>query len=347
MKISSLLLMALFTPAVLAQTQLTDSLRFSGFGSTSMTRSDQETPIFTKREIKNEWCFDCDTILGFQLDWDISTQLRSSVQVVKRPQDEFSSPELEWAFISYQVKNANIKLGRLRLPLFMMSEYYYVTQAYPWTRPPQDVYESILGITHYDGMSLDWTTWVTDDTQLRVAPFIALPHEQSYSAYGSKFSIETRYTYGISADLYRDDNSLRLSIMETNYTQTFELGETTKESPEIISLGWSHYFQDVHLLTEALFTKDLHANWYISIDKTWENWTPYLQYGQQRRIVSSESFLVGVQYSILTNLSINMEIQYIYGRDDPLNGHFIQIQDPTKGIETEVQLYTLGLSFTF
>lgn len=347
MKITTLILMALFTPIAFSQVQLNDSLQLSGFGSFSLARTNQDTPIFTKRMINNDWCFDCDTILGAQLDLDFSPQLRSSIQVVKRPQDDFSEPELEWAFISYQFNDFSIKLGRLRLPLFMMSEYYYVSHAYPWIRPPQDVYESILGITHYDGLSFGWDHWMTDDMQLHLSPFVTVPHEQHYNAYGLQLSIKSHYTFGLSADIYYDDNAIRLAYLKSIYTQTLYQGDKTDEEIDMISLGWSQYFKGFNLLIETVFTKELHSNWYISVDKTWDNWTPYCQYSQQRRAASSESLLCGVKYSLLANLSVNMEFQHIYGRKSALNGHFTQIQKPEDGIENEVQLYTLGLSFTF
>ena len=59
----------LFASNAFATIEVTDDLLFSAFGSTSITSSDNETPLYLNREITDDTCFDCDTTLGLQLDY--------------------------------------------------------------------------------------------------------------------------------------------------------------------------------------------------------------------------------------------------------------------------------------
>ena len=109
---NSLFFIAVSIPVqALATIELTEDLRLSGFGSTSITKSDNKTPLFTNRRITDETCYDCDTIFGLQLDYDFLESFTTSVQVVKRPQDDFSSPELEWAYVGYETESFDFKVG--------------------------------------------------------------------------------------------------------------------------------------------------------------------------------------------------------------------------------------------
>lgn len=101
----------------------------SGFGSTSIAWSNNATALYVNREISEDTSYDCDTVFGLQGDIKLTDDLNQSVQVVNRPQDDWSSPELEWAYLGYSFSDYNLRAGRLRLPLFLDAEYYYVGQA--------------------------------------------------------------------------------------------------------------------------------------------------------------------------------------------------------------------------
>ncbi|HCG6381696.1 TPA: sulfate ABC transporter permease, partial [Vibrio parahaemolyticus] len=105
----------------LATVELTDNLSLSGFGSIAWDQSDNETSLLVNRFIDDDSCFDCDTTFGLQLDYFYQA-FRASVQVVKRPQDHWSEPKVEWAYLAYTYNNVEIRGGRLRLPVFLISE---------------------------------------------------------------------------------------------------------------------------------------------------------------------------------------------------------------------------------
>ncbi|GAL16304.1 ABC-type sulfate transport system permease component [Vibrio astriarenae] len=161
-----------------AAIEITDNLSLSGFGSTSWATSDNSAPLLVNRYIDDSNCFDCDTTFGVQLDFYYDA-FKASAQVVKRPQDDWSSPELEWAYVGYEWGDLEFKGGRLRLPVFLASEYYYVGHAYTTARPPTEVYNSILGITAFNGLSMTWNTELNDELSLALTPFVGFKDENS------------------------------------------------------------------------------------------------------------------------------------------------------------------------
>ncbi|MBW3695961.1 sulfate ABC transporter permease [Vibrio sp. T187] len=347
MKKYFLLLLATISPVSLAAFQLTDDIRLSGFGTQTAVVTDQSIPVFYHSNFTDEWCYDCDTTLGVQLDWMMGGNFRSSVQVVKSPKNTYSDPDLEWAYVAYQYADTTTKIGRLRLPLFMVSEYYYVSEAYPWIRPPQDVYDSIFGLTYFDGISVDWNTWIGESLSLRVAPFFATPSTSTHERYGFSFDIEADKTLGFTADLNNEHGLIRMSYIHSSYVQDIHGGPKVNDQLNMFSIGGQYLWGNVNLMSEFVFSNELHSNWYFSMNYLFNEWTPYITYGQRRKLDDNESLIIGAKYSIIANLSAYLEWQHVWGREEPNSGHFSEPQNPLNGIETEVNVYSIGLSFTF
>lgn len=337
----------LYCHVSMAQLQLSQDITMSGFGTISASKSDNETPVLTHRDITDEWCFDCDTTLGFQLDWLVSSVLRTTLQVAKRPQDHFSDPELERAFIEYAVENTRIKVGRLRTPIFMMSEYYYVSNAYPWLRLPASVYGSSLGITHYDGVTVDFSYLLGEESLLSLSPFITLPREETYERHGQSFKLEVSHAVGIRSEFYYDENLLHFSYVNASAEQRFLTLPKVKHDVNITSLGISHYFDHFHFQSEATFAQDLTANWYAGLDYHLGAMTPYIQYMQSRRGIENNSYLLGFRYNWTDRVSSSVEWQRIEGEEKVISGHFTQPQDPRQSLASKVDLFSISLSFTF
>ncbi|NOH62458.1 sulfate ABC transporter permease [Vibrio sp. RE88] len=343
----SLLIVALLSPPALAQIPLSDELSLSGFGTFSAAKSDNNTPVFFGRDITDDWCFDCDSTLGLQLDWRITPELRSVLQVLKRPQDTFSSPTLERAFLEYSVSDHRIKAGRLRSPMFIMSEYYYVSSAYPWLRLPVDVYGGNLGITHFEGASAELNYELLGQFQLSLTPFYALADEEQYELYGRPFTLDIKNYYGLSADIYLEDSQLHLSYTDVEARQIYTGQPDVCFNLHLFSLGISHTIDDWHFQAETLLSNDLHASWYAGMDYRVANWTPYIQYGQTRKTKTSDSYLLGIRYDFTPQFNAVMEWQRIEGQKNVISGQFTLPQDPSETFASKVDLVSVGLSFTF
>ncbi len=330
-----------------AQFTLSDDLRVSGFGTFTAAKSDSITPVIDQRDLTNQWCYDCDSTLGVQFDWHISDHLRSALQILKRPQDHYSSPQLERAFIEYFNHGITLKAGRLRTPIFIISEYYYVSSAYPWLRLPNEVYNSFRGLTHYDGVVLDWSYESRSWGQWIVSPFYSIEREEKIEQYGQSFDISIKDSLGFSTNWFYEDHQLHLAYVHNDATQKLNNLFIKELKLDMVSLGFSSTFGQWHLQSELLLATHLYANWYASIDYTWQKFTPYITYGQSRRRIDSHSYLLGTTYALTSDINLYAEWQRIYGQNEMMSGQFTRLQDPSEPFDTQVNLVSFGISFTF
>ncbi|KII75417.1 hypothetical protein [Vibrio renipiscarius] len=357
MKKTTILTVILFVvaPSASASFEINDNILISGFGSTSWAKSDNETPLLTHNEITNESCFDCDTIFGMQADAYFDA-LHLSAQVVKRPQDHWSDPELEWIYAGYTYKDVLARVGRLRIPLFLYSEYFYVGHAYTMARPPNEVYGSILGITAYEGFSLTWNMDLDDDKSLSITPFYGLSDEQNIKLNDSTdLELDTDRMYGLNAILSGDNYRWNFSYLNSAYDQRVSVvgvpgyaSQSKDNTIELYTIGAEYDFDHTMISTE-LQKSDRTASWYVSAQYRLNTLTPYLVYGQQYnevinekgRVREGESVTAGLRYDVRYNISINGEWQYFHTENNG-EGAFVQTPDKPTG-----QLYTLMVNFVF
>ncbi|WP_426359955.1 hypothetical protein ACPUVO_06995 [Pseudocolwellia sp. HL-MZ19] len=345
-----------------ATIELTEQLSLSGFGSTSLTKSDNSTPLIINRKITDETCWDCDTTFGIQLDY-YNDAFKASAQLVKRPQDEWSEPELEWAYVGYNIGELEIRAGRLRLPVFLASEYYYVGHAYNYARPPVELYNSILGITAYNGVNLVWNTVLFDEYQLSITPFISLSETNTIDATQTlDIELDIDKMSGISLALSGEYYRWNLSYFSADFDQTFKFTNARRAPPyfelsfpndhiELFSLGAEYEF-DALLLTAERQIANLRSTWYASVAYKIDKFVPYVQYGENRAKQTSvstfadksgSSLVVGMRYDLLYNVSLNLEWQHFKSFGGQ-RGSFVETPSPQ---DTEAKLYTLMLNFVF
>ncbi|WP_114764805.1 porin [Vibrio rhodolitus] len=344
---------SLFAPLGYANFDFGDHLSVSGFGSTSWAKSDNEMPLLINREISDSDCFDCDTTAGLQLDLYYEG-FHASGQLVKRPQDKWRDPELEWAYIAYSTEHWTFKAGRLRNPLFLYSEYYYVGQAYTPARPPSEVYNSILGITFYEGGSITYTQDIGDEYTLAITPFMGLEDDKDVKLNDNTFlELKTHDMVGInftfSSDYYRWNFSYLNSKYDQKVTLTIPTIAMTLSSVEkgktidLYSLGAEYEFDSFKLTAEAQ-KNDRTYSWYLMGAQQLGKWTPYISYAQQYNDddkLDGDSVLIGTRYDLLYNLSVNAEWQY-FSAENGQNGSFIDTPS-----ERNANLFTIMLNVVF
>ncbi|MEZ8354105.1 sulfate ABC transporter permease [Vibrio splendidus] len=350
--ITSVLCASMASPAF-ANIELTDNLSLSGFGSTSWAKSDNETPLMITRGFTDENCYDCDTTFGVQLDYFYNS-FKASVQVVKPPQYDWSEPQLEWAYLGYEFNDFDVSIGRLRLPLFLASEYYYVGQAYMTARPPTEVYNSVLGITAFNGIKVSWTHDVSDEATLLLTPFIGIKDKNDVDFNSTtKLEFETNRMLGANLQLSGDSYRWNLSFLDSNFDQivittipgvpTPFRTEQDNQHIQLWSLG-AEYELGQFVLTSEGQISDISSSIYASLGYHLGLFTPYVVYGAQfddHEHLNGNSYLIGVDYDVLPNISLNGEIQYFESRKS--RGAFID--QPTN--DTDAMLYTIMLSFVF
>lgn len=348
------LLLSVISFSCFATIEITEELSISGFGSTSIAKSDNSTPVIINRSISDETCYDCDTAFGIQLDY-YKDAFKASVQLVKRPQDEWSEPELEWAYLGYHIRDVELRVGRLRLPVFLASEYFYVGHAYNYARPPEELYNSILGITAYNGVNLVWNTVLFDEYQLSITPFLAIEDSNTIDVSESlEIELDLDKLKGINFALSGDNYRWNFSYLSADFSQVFKFTgfeiSIPDDSIDLYSLGAEYEFGSL-LLTAERQIANIRSTWYASAAYKIDKFVPYIQYGENKAKItqvstfdgkSGSSYVLGLRYDLLYNVSINLEWQSFKSFDGQRGGF---VEPPFES--PEAKLYTLIFNFVF
>ncbi|GLS92381.1 hypothetical protein GCM10007916_34520 [Psychromonas marina] len=346
----------LISSNALATIELTDDLLFSAFGSTSITTTDNETPIYINREINDETCFDCDTTLGLQLDYQFLNNFTTSIQVVKRPQDNWSEPALEWLHLGYSFSQFDIKIGRLRTPTFLDSEYYYVGHAYTTARPSNEVYDSQLGVTSYDGLTLKWQGELTDDIALSVEPYASFFGEGKATKGPQKYIFDIHSMLGVKVELSSYDYRFYMNALRTEYDLELQLAvprytlHLKDQAINTYSFGGEYLWDQLTMRAEAYYAQDSHFDWYAQLSYRFNKLSPYANYGQMHSVGSgrensSRAITAGLRYDFTPNISMNLEYQKAFTENyfPSTSGQFTETFAP--GSDTDANIYTLMLNF--
>lgn len=146
-------------------------LKLSGYGSiiagkTLGTVNDPLNPGETRDEIltadfydvgqyTNDLTFKAESILAVQGTYAFSDDFSFTAQLVAKGVDDFR-PEFDWYYVTYQAsENLTLMAGRRNIPMYYFSEFAEVGYAYPWMRPPANLYW--WQVTQFDGIHASYS----------------------------------------------------------------------------------------------------------------------------------------------------------------------------------------------
>ncbi len=100
--------------------------------------------------------------VGLQASAEVTDDLNMTMVLQAHGGHDKYAVKVEWVYASYSMTdNYTLRLGRIKGPFFMVSEYKEVGYAYPWVTPPQEVY-STNPIEGVSGLDLVYQTDVGD-----------------------------------------------------------------------------------------------------------------------------------------------------------------------------------------
>ncbi|MDO6559896.1 hypothetical protein [Paraglaciecola chathamensis] len=134
-----------------AQTE--DKLQFSGFARAVAGYLNEDDAQYLGYE--NKVSFAEQSLLGLQVDYQISKNFSATAQAIGRTGDDNDSG-IEWLYVTYTpTTSLRFKLGRQRTPVFSYSDYLDVGFAYNWVLLPQQVYQQFL-FPNFDGLHANY-----------------------------------------------------------------------------------------------------------------------------------------------------------------------------------------------
>lgn len=155
------LLAALLALPLVATAQESPTIKVSGFGTGALTMTNTDDAEFGRanqtRGVKKDARTGVDSNLGLQADVTLNSWLSLTGQglVRKDAEDDFGA-EASLAFAKARVNDElSIRVGRMGVPVFMISEYRNVGYANNFVRPPQEMYSQVP-FNGIDGIDATW-----------------------------------------------------------------------------------------------------------------------------------------------------------------------------------------------
>jgi hypothetical protein len=125
-------------------------ITISGFGTGAVTRTDTDQAEFTRLNqvsgAGKDWRTGVDSNLGLQATAKLSETISFTAQgLVRKYGDEDSyGAELTWAFAKFKLNDDfTVRLGRVGMPVYMISDVRNVGYANIMLRPPTEVYRQV------------------------------------------------------------------------------------------------------------------------------------------------------------------------------------------------------------
>jgi len=270
-------------------------IEFSGYGSVVMGKTMKSDEVFTADffdvgQYNEDLSFKPESLFAIQARGHLEENLTYTAQLVAKGVDDFR-PEFDWYYLTYRAtENLSIMAGRRTIPMYYYSEFSEVGYAYPWMRPPSNLYwwqVTIFNGLHasYDMALGDYDTNITlfygnENSKANKEMQFYFPQYEStdsfwknitglnYSLVGYNFDL--RFVYFVH-DTERTHNQFDGNILFNDFSQEF------------IGLGGNVVFGDLTILFDYNF-----------VEREYD----ILQNGPSRRKVEWPTYLISFVYNI-------------------------------------------------
>lgn len=158
---------------------LGNGVSVSGFGTLGIVHSSDNDADYTLNLLQpakgvgrsNDTTYRLDSKAAVQMDWRATDNLSFTGQLIsKLHYDRTWTPDLALAFAKFKITpELDVRVGRLRPPIYMLSDYLDVNYANTWVRPPVEFY-SAAPVDHMEGVDLLWQPQ-TGDISWLVQPY--------------------------------------------------------------------------------------------------------------------------------------------------------------------------------
>lgn len=337
------ILILISSPRLIASPVLSLSdLRISGFMSAVGSVSDLEAPYHRSAKITDDYDFGRETMLGLQIDANLSDKLAFTTQLLADRQPDNYSLQADWIYAKYSFnKMLNIKFGRLRIPNFMFSDFIEVAMTYSWIRPPAEVY-GMIPLNAYNGIDLTMKIPILDyNLQIQAmmgnseldTTLLSVSGNATISAYesaGINFTLTTDYhlfRFGyLTSKIDIFDNGVEL-FQQFNAAGIFSLVDPLlidEAKMNFIEIGSDlHFGRLTAVMEHALrqvrdsILKSEQSGTYVMLQYSFDRLHPHVTYAisnsTENTILNAEqsSVTVGIKYTLTQNAVIKVDYIHI------------------------------------
>jgi hypothetical protein len=312
-----------------AYDSLSDRMSINGFFTGKMVVANNDAGFDNATTTPN---FADGSKLGLQGTFALTDQTQVVAQLVGRGSDDWT-PEMEWAFLSHDFDNGFVaRVGRLRLPLYMYSDFLEVGYAQPWATPPADVY-TIAPIASFNGVDVSYQHDLGDTTLVLQASY------GNDSSTGEDNGLGTDVDFsdiaGLSATLSYEEWVFRGTYFQTDLNSAKVIAplgsKFENEKAQFVGAGISYDNGSLLAISEYTISKvegdysDTESA-YITLGYRVEAFTPYVSYSylkttdDEKRVGNTlattlltwqrSTYSVGTRYDISANLALKLDVTY-------------------------------------
>jgi hypothetical protein len=371
------------TAALLFSGAAIADVKFSGYGSivagkTLGTVDDPLNPgekrdeIFTADfydvgQYNNDISFKAESIFALQAVMDLSSDFKVTAQLVAKGVDDFN-PEFDWYYLTYQAsENVTVMAGRRNIPMYYFSEYSEVGYAYPWMRPPSNLYW--WQVTQFDGIHASYDFELGDYSN-SVTAFYGneYSNENVEMLYYDKLYGGTAQTVnefwtdilGFNWNISGDNFDLRFVYFQNDrdretIQQDGSINDYTPFSQKFMGVGGTVDIEKFTVLFDLNFVSYDDAvgtefpTYLVSVVYNYDDYQPYISYSKanQERTKGlgatkdlEEHYIAsyGLRYNFLPKASFKVQYDYFVDQGDAATGW---------AYHGDSSVITMGVDFVF
>ncbi len=242
----------------------------TGYASFAATKSDATDAagnqvIFANGLANKNLKFDSeDSLIGLQFSSTVSDKVDMTVVLQADGSSGNYDISAEWAYATYKFDDElSLRMGKYKGSFYMVSDYQDVGYAYPWVRPPLEVY-STNPIKALSGLNLVYQSGIGDLTLLTELYVGSGTHSAKYipsttddpatgippSLKGQNISFETVNASGINISLSGDIASLRVGYFSTDVNAAaFNI---TEKPGTFLGVGFNLDWENIVIYSEYI-----------------------------------------------------------------------------------------------
>jgi hypothetical protein len=319
--------------AALGFSQQVNAVNFDGFLTAGFAMHDQEDATYLDT-ITDDIRFDNDSKFGLQVSADVAENMQAVAQILAAGSDENFDLDIEWAYVDWRLSNTmSLRAGKVKEPVFLISDYIEVGYAYPWIRPPQEVYRN-NPITTINGMEALFQTNISN-MSLIFQPYIGTNTEAVPGTNGG-LQFDASNFYGAALQLASRAFTLQMSFLQTDVATSDLTGGALSDfvaqgDAQLISAGLSWDVNNFVGYTEYV-TRDISEAqmegifpdqdaWYVTLGYRMGNFLPHITFANSEadpianpaanQGVTQDSITLGVRYEINNSAAFKFEVQSV------------------------------------
>jgi hypothetical protein len=256
------------------------NLSISGFGTLGVAKSNTDEAQFARYNqaegVADKARIGLDSNLGLQASYKINDWLSGTVQVLTRKNTSPTfTTDLTWAFLKARINDeTNVRVGRVVMPIFQISDYQNVGYANTMMRPPIEMYAQ-APIENVDGADINYQH-AFGDFNFTTQAFIGVSRGKLFVANGNTVATYRAPAAGISFSGEYGPFTARFSHARADL-KTNDLTPINSLTNTLKAVGFGQLASDMSLVQgkKIAFTS-------IGATMDWNNIVVQTEYAQRR-----------------------------------------------------------------